>query len=347
MARRSDKREYLMLAHKYDPKKHSCSGKLASIKMDGQRAFSDGGISRGKVASSIPWANTVKDKKEVIATGLWSRNGKVIYAPEYFLDNLPPIPLDGELYAGRGGFQLTESVVKDHVPGAGWRGIKLHVFDSPPLSHFSIKGRIHTQGWETVLNFDTPAGRSLPESTQYYMAQEVLKKFPENDSFKLVEQTMLSVQTKVAEEQLAQMLAEEVALGGEGIMLRNPSSYWLPYRSYDLLKVKPLDDEEGTVVGYRTGKVTDKDSRNLGRMGTLLVQNEQGLIYGISGFTDSEREFDSLDAVKWATEHPDSELPSCFENKRFPRGLTVTYTYIGRSDIGIPKHANFKRPKHV
>ena len=61
------KREFVMLAKDYDSKKYGIAGWFMSEKFDGMRDTWDGGVSRGKLASTIPWANTAKDKKEVTA----------------------------------------------------------------------------------------------------------------------------------------------------------------------------------------------------------------------------------------------------------------------------------------
>ena len=100
------KQEYLMLAHTY--KDQRIAGYFASEKLDGCRAFWDGGCSRGRPATEVGYANTIKDhrlKEPPVATGLWSRSGKVINAPDDWLDQLPDCPLDGELYLGPGRFQ--------------------------------------------------------------------------------------------------------------------------------------------------------------------------------------------------------------------------------------------------
>src|SRR5205809_6855024 len=95
--------EFLMLAHKYVPERDSerIKGWYCSQKLDGVRAMWDGGVSRGLLASEVPWANVEKDYRyieENRATGLWSRLGKVIHAPDWFLDQLPLYPMDGELW---------------------------------------------------------------------------------------------------------------------------------------------------------------------------------------------------------------------------------------------------------
>ena len=127
------KREFLMLAHTYKPKKYGVGGWFLSEKLDGMRAYWDGGISRGILKSDVPWANTAKDERYIeppIATGLWSRYGNVIHAPDWWLDKLPAIPLDGELYIPEARQRLM-SIVKDTTPGTGWQDVKYYVFDMP------------------------------------------------------------------------------------------------------------------------------------------------------------------------------------------------------------------------
>ena len=111
------RREFLQLAHTYDAAKHKIAGWYVSEKLDGTRAFWDGGLSRGQPTKLIPWASVIdpktkkpKDRVKPVATGLWSRYGNPIMAPDWFLDSLPPIFLDGELWTGRGSFQLCRSI---------------------------------------------------------------------------------------------------------------------------------------------------------------------------------------------------------------------------------------------
>ena len=104
-------KEFLQLSHTYRPDVHKVGGCFVSEKLDGTRCFWDGGISRGMKTTDVPWANVndpktglPKKKVKPISTGIWSRYGNPIVAPDDFLDQLPPIMLDGELWAGRGNF---------------------------------------------------------------------------------------------------------------------------------------------------------------------------------------------------------------------------------------------------
>jgi ATP-dependent DNA ligase len=137
-------------------------------------------------------------------------------------------------------------------------------------------------------------------------------------------------------------------------MLREPASCWIPERSKKLLKVKNLNDDEGTVVGYITGRETDKGSKLLGLMGALIL-DYNGKRLELSGFTESERR---LSLIKdycaaetedtpqgWAAKNPEKEVPAWIEAKEFPRGSKVTFKYRGLTADGIPAEARYWRHK--
>src|SRR3954467_2589469 len=55
---------------------------------------------------------------------LWSRQGHLIYAPKYFVAELPnDIALDGELWVGRGKFEETVSIVRSETPDDRWKKV--------------------------------------------------------------------------------------------------------------------------------------------------------------------------------------------------------------------------------
>ena len=116
------RRSFVQLAKEIDYKKNSLGGNYLSEKLDGQRGLWDGGITRGMPIRAVPWANVEKEDRLVedrISTGLWSRYGHPIQAPDWWLDNLPNIPLDGELYLGRGRGTVIASFCKNGSSIAG------------------------------------------------------------------------------------------------------------------------------------------------------------------------------------------------------------------------------------
>ena len=93
------RREFLQLAEPFSPAKHQVAFHYISEKLDGTRCFWDGGLSRGLRTEDIPWASVIdpktgakKAKIKPRATGLWSRYGNPIIAPDEFLELAPLLP---------------------------------------------------------------------------------------------------------------------------------------------------------------------------------------------------------------------------------------------------------------
>lgn len=359
------KKEFLQLCQTFDPKKHSVAGWFLSEKLDGQRAFWDGGVSRGQKASVVPWSNTRKDKDETIATGLWSRYGKIIYAPEWWLDEMPKMPLDGELWCGRNSFQTLESVVRNKSGTSDWTDIQYLVFDSPPakvvfgdreIKNANFERRL-TGCYEWVAAHAHPDYKAMSPDVGFQDRQSWLKKnLPVNEVVTLHPQKQLPFMTSQALEQVETILSEILGIGGEGVVLKKPTDLWLPERAWSCLKYKPWHDLEAKVVGYTTGRETDKGSKLLGMMGALICEIPAGR-FKVSGFTDAERGFVGVDpypggilsgvqqetAESWASRNPDCETPDWISNPHFPRGSVVTIKYRELTDDGLPKEGRYWR----
>jgi DNA ligase len=114
---------------------------------------------------------------------------------------------------------------------------------------------------------------------------------------------------------LMDKLVEINKQGGEGLMLHRQSAIYQSGRSGNLLKVKPFEDAEAVVIGYKSGK-----GKNTGLMGSIKVRMENGKEFYIgSGFTQKQRQ------------NPP------------PVGSVVTYRYRGLTGSGIPRFAVFMR----
>lgn len=334
------KPEFVMLAHTYKPAKYLVAGWYISEKLDGRRAYWDGGISRGCLATEVPWANTVKDTKSTVSTGLWSRSGKIIYAPDWWLKDLPRIPLDGELWAGRGRFQFTMSTTSTHTPTDDWKEIKYKVFDSPVnLTDRVIKVRDYEYeikgAEEWAVNYDV----TYPKlNWNFEIIQTFLKGRVNGEYVEIVEQTRLPFDSKLAIACIHETLDRIFAKGAEGVMLRKPESIWTPIRSHYLLKYVPWKIDKGTVVGYQhaeTGKIQ-------GLMGALIL-DYKGKRLKISGFTDAERDYWYSNARVEAGFCPGLEATDDVSHHLFRRGTVVEFKYRELSDDGIPKVARYKR----
>ena len=214
---------------------------------------------------------------------LWSRKGQAIVAPGYFLAELPAgVALDGELWMGRGKFEEAISTVLSQTPDERWKRMSFMVFDAPQAEG----------SFEKRMEF---LRATLPKENQFV---------------KLV----LQERCKGA----AQLIAERdrvVALGGEGLMLRKPESEYEAGRSPTLLKVKPLEDAEATVMAHFPGK-----GKYEGKLGSLRVRTAEGREFSIgSGFTDAQR-----------------AAPP-------PVGTVITYRYRGVTAKGLPRFPSFLR----
>lgn len=345
-------REFLMLAHQYNTKKHDIKGWFFSEKLDGIRGFWDGGISRGLYKSEIPWANNDKDERFVYsprATGLWTRYGNVLHAPEWFLDQLPPYPLDGELFTDRKSWQSLSKIIKKLVPDdAAWRLVTYNVFDSPTYVAFVQTGQINNpnftkfidgvecMAWIRSRTKVNPSFRDFRVTTN--ALQGLFKSHPIIKP--MVQHELNSL------EQVDALFRNILELGGEGLIGRNPKSYWEAKRSHQQIKIKVTNDAEATVVGYIWGRETDRGSKLLGKMGALIC-DFNGKRFELSGFTDEERRMNCLvsSAAGEGTVREGQEVSNSWESAYFPKGIRVTFRYRELSDTGVPKEGRFYR-KH-
>lgn len=326
-------REFLMLAKTY--KNTGIAGHFISEKYDGMRAFWDGGITRGIDVNQVPWANMDALGRAKVSTGLWSRYGHPIFAPSWWLDKLPPQPLDGELWIGRGRFQETMSICKQYNPGPGWQMIQYLIIDRVPWSALCSDGTINNPNFKKQISWETCErflkGATIIPAAPFESSYEMLKRIP---NIQLIHQERLPFNTAEALFRTFMMLDKITDAGGEGLMIRKHTSYWSPERSSSLLKLKKFQDDEGVVVGYTAGM-----GKYAGMVGSFLI-SWKGKRFSLSGFTDQERELIPLDA-DWARQNPGVEMKGrCLA---FPIGTKVTFRYREVSNDGIPKEARYWR----
>ena len=222
--------------------------------------------------------------------GLWdgqtlrSRAGNIIAAPAWFIAKLPKQALDGELWVGRGQFEKLSGYVRKAMPQDDeWRQIKYMVFELP----------------------DAPGTfEQRYEQLKRVVAQARFAQLVAVEQFRLADNAALQSKLK-----------EIVKAGGEGLMLHRADALYLTGRNDALLKLKPLDDAEATVIGYVPGK-----GKYEGKMGALQVETADGKRFQIgTGFTDIVR----------------AKPPAI--------GTLVTYTYRGFTKNGLPRFTSYMR----
>jgi DNA ligase-1 len=214
------------------------------------------------------------------------RSGNIVETPRWFTDGLPPTPLDGELWMGRASFDRLSATVRKSPPDEeAWKHVRYMIFELPG-ARGSFTERIVQM--RRIVSAASTKAPWLQQVEQFRIGDAVT---------------------------LMRRLQDVVAAGGEGLVLHLADAPYLTGRSDVLLKLKPFEDAEATVVGHLPGK-----GRNAGRMGSLLVEMPDGRRFRIgTGFTDAQR-----------------ETPPAI-------GSVVTYRYRDLTSTGLPRFASFLR----
>ncbi len=181
---------------------------------------------------------------------LWTRAGHPIQAPAWFTAGLPPFPLDGELWLGRGRFEETSAAIRREMPReTEWRQMRYQVFELP----------------------DAPASFSeRAERIRQIVADANLPWLIAVEQFRLPDDKTLN-----------RRLREVIKAGGEGLMLHRADAPYVTGRSDALLKLKLWHDAEAVVVGHLPGK---------GRLGALRVRAPDGREFSLgTGLSDAQR----------------------------------------------------------
>lgn len=212
------------------------------------------------------------------------RSGKEIQAPRWFLEGLPKQSLDGELWMGRGGFErLSGAVRRDSPDDAEWRQVRYMIFELPGAAG---------------------SFRERAEVIRQIVRQARVPWLREIEQFSVVDRSALQTH-----------FSKVVKAGGEGLMLHHADAEYQTGRSDVLLKMKPWDDAEAEVVGYKLGK-----GKYAGALGALLVRMPDGKEFYLgSGFADQQRR----------------NPPEI--------GTVVTYRYREFTANGLPRFATFLR----
>ena len=193
---------------------------------------------------------------------LFTRTGKRIEAPRFFLQGLPKGRIfDGELYGTRGNFDKISGIVRKKIPvDAEWRRfIRYMIFDV-------VDDALDFEARQEILH---QAVRLQPRTGGDPPICEIVR------------QTVCSDKAHLKKE----LTAIEIG-GGEGLILRRPNSKYVFKRSSSLLKVKSFHDLDARVVEHQGGK-----GRNEARLGALVCELPDGTRFRCgTGFTDKQRE---------------------------------------------------------
>jgi DNA ligase-1 len=194
-------------------------------------------------------------------TNLISRSGKVINAPKWFIKDYPPFAIDGELWSKRADFENISSIVRDKVPSNSWHQITHNIFEVPDKS------------------------RKL-DLFQRLSKLKIYLKNHKNSHIKIIPQTKIKDKNH-----LQKFLKEIEAKQGEGVVIRDFTSYYIDKRTNKALKVKTFFDSECKIVGYTKykGKVKTKSQTKVGAIKCQLLDGSNTLFKIGSGLSNEFR----------------------------------------------------------
>jgi DNA ligase-1 len=212
------------------------------------------------------------------------RSGNPVPAPAWFIAALPPQALDGELWIARNRFEQVSGIVRRQQPvDADWRQVRYMIFELP----------------------------DAPGSFTTRIAQlRAIVSAANVPWLHAVEQFRVSSHAA-----LMQQMNAVVQGGGEGLMLHRADAPYLTGRQDVLLKLKPWQDTEATVVGYTPGS-----GKYSGLTGALEVQMPDGKRFLIG-----------------------SGLPDAVRRNPPALGSLITYRYQALTQDGVPRFARYLR----
>jgi DNA ligase 1 len=215
---------------------------------------------------------------------LRTRTGRAIAAPAWFTKSLPTTPLDGELWRGRGKFDALSGAVRKTEPvDAEWKGISYLVFELP----------------DAPGTFETRAKRIVD-----VVKQANVPHLKAVEHFRLNDEAALDARLK-----------KVIRKRGEGLVLHRADALYVTGRSDVLLKMKPVQDAEATVIAHTAGR-----GKFWSKLGALEVETPEGVRFKLgTGMTDAQR-----------------KNPPAI-------GSVVTYRYRDVTPAGKPRFASFLR----
>lgn len=235
-----------------------------------------------------------------------SRNNNIFKVPKWFKAWMPSgICLDGELFLGREKFFECSIFRKKKPLDEEWlqHNVQYKVFDCPS----------HNGTLEKRINYIKKIINNI------YSKEDLIKKefnIPKNILCPL----KITKHIKVKNDDDVNIIFNKlVSKGAEGIMLRAPNSFYDGKRSANLLKYKPLYDDECIIKGYKEGS-----GKYIGMLGGFkcVLKTNKNIRFDVSNMTDKIRK-------NYIKSHPINTI--------------ITFSYMGLTNHGIPRHPQYLR----
>ena len=232
--------------------------------------------------------------------------GKVFnYVPKWFLNMLPlDIPLDGEIWLGRGKFQqvsglsnykISKKITSEYLDNI-WKNVRYMVFDIP-----NHKGTfVERQSTLKKCVDDLDIKHGINNQIVYSQNEEIKDR---ND--------------------LEEYYRKYVENGSEGVIIREPNSLYECKRSKLMLKMKINEDNEAYVLDYQLGT----DGKYKGLLGSLKCKLDNGKIFSIGiGFSDIMRkEYNIIDSIHY-----------------IPLYSKINFSFMELTNQGLPRHPVYR-----
>ena len=240
-------------------KKKLTGKKFLEIKLDGVRAI------------TIIYPSRTID--------IFSRNGKELNNFDHLKDEIikcldfnelnKPIVLDGEIISKNFQELMKQIHRKNSTQNTD---ASLFLFDTLPLEDFK-KGIYESMLEKRMFN--------LKEIYQKYLSK--------SEKIKLIDSKLVDLDTSEGKEEFKKFNELSIVEGYEGIMIKDPKSFYESKRSTSWLKSKPFIEISLEVKDYEEGT-----GRNKGKLGAIIAEGEDnGKFFKLnigSGFTDSQRQ---------------------------------------------------------
>lgn len=221
----------LMLLSEYDKnfiQKEGLENFLISEKLDGIRAFWDG-------------------------QNLYSRNGKKLNPPQWFIKDFPPFSIDGELWNKRDNFSNIIKIINTDENEFLWNDLVFYVFDVPNQT-YGLLNRL-----------------------------KIIESYLQNKSNKYIK---IIPQTEINSfEKLDSKLDFITNNNGEGLVLRHKNKPYINGRSKYDLKLKKFLSADCEIVGYTEGK-----GKFINKVGSIICKDKTMEFKIGSGISDDFRE---------------------------------------------------------
>jgi len=246
-----------------------------------------------------------------------SRNQKVFNAPDWFKCAMPDINLDGELFAGRENFQ-DMGVVRKKIPiDEEWINIKYVVYDLPEDNNVF---EVRVKNLKNVVDETKKAWDTFQFSEETHAS-------PFNN---IESPIVFTEQVKIKSlKHLDEIYKDVLSNGGEGVMIKDPKSYYEDKRSDYMLKYKPCFDAESIIVDYKVGQ-----GKYEGLLGSFVCKPL--INYGDYSVIDKN------EGHEFTLSGMDDEIRSNYLETH-PEGTIITYEYSGITDTGKPRFPRYLR----